>query len=71
MTCREKLALEYPDCIRPDLDGGCEGCPEHYEYLLNPKYCFGSGNDSRCTKCWDREIPETSEEQRLKVKTEE
>lgn len=39
MTCREKLALEHPDCINADCLGGCVECPSHYGYLDDPEYC--------------------------------
>lgn len=57
MTCREKLAIEHPDKIKPDHSGGCEGCPHHYGYL-NPDPEFCNPERYNCVKCWDREIPE-------------
>ena len=57
MTCREKLTLEHPDrldCIRY---GGTIDCPYEYGYLEQPYWC--RINDETCTRCWDREIPET------------
>lgn len=59
MTCREKLAIEHPDKIKPDHSGGCEGCPHHYGYL-NPDPEFCNPERYNCVKCWDREIPEPS-----------
>lgn len=55
MTCREKLAIEHPECI--DNEGGCKYCPSSYGYLEDPpiKDCLALEN---CNKCWDREIPE-------------
>jgi hypothetical protein len=58
MTCREKLAIEHPDKIDPDCDGGCKRCPSEYGYLPEGFGCSGP-NDEACTKCWDREIPGT------------
>ena len=58
MTCREKLALEYPKLIHPFFDGGCAGCPHEYGYLERPDYCDTSSyhNMFRCGECWSREI---------------
>lgn len=55
MTCREKLKLEYPDCVGEIFAGGCDGCPRDYGYLALPNYCIG-GDEEGCTKCWDREV---------------
>lgn len=54
MTCREKLKIEHPECINKRYAGGCEGCPHNYGYLPKPDKC----RETRCTVCWDREIPE-------------
>jgi len=56
MTCRDKLKMEHPECIRDDFDGGCRLCPHDYGYLDRPDDC-----ESRtCADCWDREIPENT-----------
>lgn len=61
MTCKEKLAIEYPHCVDPKWEAGCAGCPTIYGYLDYPDWCNG-GNDYHtaddCKRCWDREIPE-------------
>ena len=56
MTCRKKLAMEQPDRVNDEFDGGCFGCPSDYGYLPNPD-CLVVG----CKRCWDREIPDTDE----------
>ena len=66
MTCKEKLAIEHPDKIDPCCKGGCEGCPSTYGYLPIPDYCDYPENYP-CTKCWDREIPETETKKPYKV----
>jgi hypothetical protein len=53
MKCREKLALEHPECVTGRSAGGCIGCPSSYGYLDDPEDC------GDCHKCWDREIPGT------------
>ena len=60
MTAREKLAMEHPEKIDPAVAGGCIGCPFIYGYLSEPDYCddITTSKDERCTKCWDRKIPE-------------
>ena len=69
MTAREKLAMEYPEKLDDVEPGGCLGCPEDYGYLPNADFCK-SGNDQygglfeRCKKCWDREIPEETKEEK-------
>lgn len=59
MRCRDKLAIERYDRINKESDGGCMCCPHTYGYLDKPDYCFPSGDEERCTECWDREIPGT------------
>ena len=69
MTAREKLAIEYPEQLDDVEPGGCLGCPEDYGYLPNADFCK-SGDDQygdlfeRCKKCWDREIPEETKEEK-------
>ena len=60
MTCREKLKIEHPECIDESICCGCSGCPHHYGYLDRPSYCNDQyiPVEERCTRCWDREIPE-------------
>lgn len=61
MTCREKLAMEHPECVDAEHLGGCRGCPEDFGYLPPVEECSISRHPcpDRCTKCWDREIPVT------------
>ena len=69
MTAREKLAIEYPEQLDDVEPGGCLGCPEDYGYLPNADFCK-SGDDrygdlfERCKKCWNREIPEETKEEK-------
>ena len=69
MTAREKLAIEYPEQLDDVEPGGCLKCPEDYGYLPKPDFCM-SGDDrygdlfERCKKCWDREIPEETKEEK-------
>jgi hypothetical protein len=58
MTCREKLKLEFPECVNAEYAGGCDGCPSDYGYRADPDYCDGC-DEEVCTKCWDREVPDT------------
>ena len=69
MTAREKLAIEYPEQLDDVEPGGCIGCPNDYGYL--PDFEFCKNNDDRygdlferCKKCWDREIPEETKEEK-------
>lgn len=57
MTCREKLKIEHPECVKDLYDGGCKGCPHNYGYL--PKIVNCSADNIKCRECWDREIKET------------
>lgn len=67
MTFREKLGKEHPHAIHPMFYGGCKGCPMGYGYTdKKPDYCI-CGSKEECTKCWDREIPETEEEKKPEV----
>ena len=59
MKCREKLKLEHPEKISDGFCGGCFSCPHAYGYLDKPNFCEpGYAIPERCTRCWDREIPE-------------
>ena len=60
MTCREKLAMEFPERVDPKYTGGCNACPNIAGYLDEPDYCEDESipREVRCTMCWDREIPE-------------
>ena len=75
MTAREKLAIEYPNQLDDVEPGGCIGCPNDYGYL--PDFEFCKNNDGRhgdlferCKKCWDREIPEETKEEKENVMSE-
>lgn len=57
MTFKEKLAKEHPGPIGDGYTGGCKGYPHGYGYE-EEKPCKGI-NDEECTKCWDREMPDT------------
>lgn len=69
MTCREKLAMEHPDCIGSNHIGGAQQCPNTYAYLDPPSYCpyknSGVANNHTCSRCWDREIPEVKKENKM------
>ena len=56
MTCRVKLALEFPQWIGEQFEGGCYKCPSRYGYAGKPEYCRGPGNEALCERCWDREV---------------
>lgn len=60
MTCRELLAIEFPDHLKSTCKGGCEGCPHGYDYADVPEYCESGSTttDETCTKCWNREADE-------------
>lgn len=64
MTCREKIALERPDCIDSECLGGVEDCPNSYGYMEKPQYCDLGSTPELCAKCWDREIPGTEEKEK-------
>ena len=67
MTAREKLAIEYPEKLDDVEPGGCLGCPEDYGYLPDADFCKNSQYGDlfeRCKKCWDREIPEETKEEK-------
>lgn len=69
MTAREKLAIEHPEQLNDEEPGGCMGCPEDYGYLPDADFCTNSYDRygdlfERCRKCWDREIPEETKEEK-------
>lgn len=59
MTFKERLQIEHPEHINENYIGGCNGCPDHYNYETlaeseaNCRWCGGKG----CEYCWSREIP--------------
>ena len=69
MTAREKLAIEYPEQLDDVEPGGCIGCPNDYGYLPDFEFCINNDDQhgdlfERCKKCWDREIPEETKEEK-------
>ena len=69
MTAREKLAIEHPEKLDDLEPGGCMGCPEDYGYLPDADFCVNNcdryGDEfERCKKCWNREIPEETKEEK-------
>lgn len=58
MTFKEKLAQEHPKLVDDKYTGGCKGCPESYDYEEGSG-CEGACSDEKCTKCWNREMPDT------------
>lgn len=73
MTAREKLTIEYPEQLDDVEPGGCIGCPNDYGYLPDAEFCKIHNDDDddqygdlfeRCKKCWDREIPEETKEEK-------
>ena len=75
MTAREKLKLEHPEKIDPKELGGCRSCPSAYDYLENPSWCrYLDGHnytmeeaEDECTRCWNREIPESIEKKLARI----
>ena len=77
MTCREKLAKEWPR-VSAEMN-----CPHDFKYAKPPVYCpYGckasgklsrSEKDDLCANCWNREIPEdnTKDEQEIKPNLED
>jgi hypothetical protein len=68
MTYREKLEIEYPDCIDEACDGGCSSCPHEYDYCKKGDTLCAEEplakvkpNEEKCRKCWDQVIPGTEE----------
>lgn len=60
MTCKELIAIEYPEKLDSSCLAGVEGCPHKYGYTTEPKYCNGpvtNPSEEHCEACWDREVP--------------
>ena len=49
MTYRERLKLEYPECVSDKFEGGCEACPDYHGYEEYTSCC------PNCEYCWNRE----------------
>ena len=69
MTAREKLAIEYPEQLDDVEPCGCIACPKDYGHLPDFEFCKNNGDRhgdlfERCKKCWDREIPEETKEEK-------
>ena len=67
MTFIQKLQIEHPNKVSYYADGSINysdcamECPHSYGYEKSaycgyPAFC---GDNDRCTKCWNREMPET------------
>lgn len=54
MTCRERLALEYPDEMGHAWAGGCCGCPHIHGYADRLENCRFGADKEQCRECWDR-----------------
>jgi hypothetical protein len=56
--------MEHPEHLDAKGWGGVDTCPTVFSYAKKPPYCSDETmtNNERCTKCWDREIPEKKEE---------
>lgn len=54
MTCRERLAIEHPECVNSKFPGGCKGCPISYKYAGVPVWCQDNDPEA-CSRCWDQE----------------
>ena len=54
MTCKEKVAQEWPDDFISIID---DECPHHRGYANRPGFCEpGAGTTpDQCDRCWDRE----------------
>ena len=63
MTFKEKLKMEYPECVSGKWICGCRGCPNDYGY---EEYHSCKGID--CNECWDREIPGTERMEKMEEK---
>lgn len=60
MTFREKLQKEHPDMVGRSYVGGCVGCPVSYGYE-EQRPCDCNRQKINCNDCWDREIPDSSD----------
>lgn len=59
MTFKEKLAQERPKLVDDKYTGGCKGCPSVYGYEKDSDCSGKPFSDKKCTKCWNREMPDT------------
>jgi len=64
MTCREKLKIEYPECVDERYPAGCRACPDYYGYNngISRHDCDVIRNNLGCEYCWDQEIIEPKDE---------
>ena len=65
MTCREKLKMEFPNEVRSNCAGGCQGCPHDHGYAAGPDWC--RWDNETCTRCWDREVEKSQSELMVEV----
>lgn len=74
MTCRELLEKTNPNFISHYCFGGARGCPDSYNYMPKPEWCWTSAcigtytiseKEDICNRCWDREIPEEKEKNNM------
>lgn len=57
MTFREEIKIRNPYRIDSKAAGGVICCPRDI-IPGSCKYATNTNRDERCTKCWDREIPD-------------
>ena len=67
MTRREVMEKNHPDAVDDRSKGGVLACPRNYRDLadIDPSAAECSsircGMDTKCTACWNQEIPGTTE----------
>ena len=67
MTRREFMEKNHPDALGDRFKGGVLACPRNYRDLadIDPSAAECSsircGMDTKCTACWNQEIPGTTE----------
>ena len=63
MTVKEYAAKTKPELIDPTCVGGVQGCPSDYGFLPVPEWC--KCDVTSCTRCWNREILEEKENEKM------
>lgn len=57
MTWKEKMQIDAPHDVNDKYSGGVYGCPKDRAHYGCPH--INAPSNELCTKCWNREIPDT------------
>lgn len=63
MHLKEYAAKKRPELVDPECVGGMHGCPSDYGFMADLEWC--NCDETSCTRCWNREILEEKENEKM------